>query len=253
MTKFRQLKALIIEDNANDEQQLRNALNAYPHIEITGIYKTGNEGLTAILSQSPDLVFLDIELPDMKGLDIMESLDNKALSNCHFVAYTAYVDYMLESFRNHAFDFLLKPIKQEDLDSIIRRLQVEGIPQQPQTDGKIYKAEENLLLFVNSNDFRMVRLCDIGVFQYNSEHRVWEAVIANIKKPVRLKRNVTNKMLVTLGKQFVQVNQKYVININYLLQVTDNLCSFYPPFQDVDYVKVGSSFRRQLTDMFLCL
>jgi DNA-binding NtrC family response regulator len=58
------------------------------------------------------------------------------------------------TFRNHAFDFLLKPINLKDLDSIIRRMQEEGVSQQLQTNGKIYKAEENLPFFVNSNDFR---------------------------------------------------------------------------------------------------
>jgi len=252
MVNTKHTRVLIIEDNINDVEELKRSLASYQHIEIVGVCRTGKEGLSAIQALKPNVVFLDIELPDMKGLDIIESLDANTLSNCQFVIYTAFIDYMLESFRNHAFDFLLKPIKSEDLDSIIRRLQTTKVPQRSK-DGKIYLANGNLLMFINSMDFRVVRIRDIVLFQYNNEIRVWEAIIANTQKPVRLKRNITNKMLVSLDEQFVQVNQKYIININYLFQVTDNLCSFYPPHNDINYVKVGSSFRRQLMERFLCL
>ena len=125
-------------------------------------------------------------------------------------------------------------IGKDDLEEIIRRWFSSAFPQQPKNDGKVYKAEENLLMFINTSDFRLVRLRDIGIFQYNSDLRIWEAVIASAIKPVRL-------------------NQKYIVNINYLFQVTDNLCMFYPPFQEISYVKVGASFRRQLLDSFLCI
>ena len=253
MSNIQSTRTLIIDDTPSDAEMLVEALKPYSSIEIIGTCTTGKEGLNAIRSLQPDLVFLDIELSDMTGLELIEHLDASTLSRCHFIAYTAYVDYMLESFRNHAFDFLLKPINTDDLDEIIRRWFSAAFPQQPKNDGKVYKAEENLLMFINTTDFRLVRLRDIGIFQYNSDLRIWEAVIASAIKPVRLKRTVTNKMLLSLGTQFVQVNQKYIVNINYLFQVTHNLCMFYPPFQEISYVKVGASFRRQLLDRFLCI
>ncbi len=253
MDKNQQFNTLIIDDSAEDEKALLDALKTYTNIVIRGTYHNGHDGLDAIRNIRPSLVFLDMELPDMKGLDLIESLDGETLSSCRFVIYTNYVDYMLESFRNHAFDFLLKPLRRDDLEKIVQRVQEAASTQVPKAEGKLYKAEENLLMFLNSTDFRLVRLRDIGIFQYNSDQRLWEAVIASNLKPVRLKRNVNNKMLLSLGTNFVQVNQKYIVNINYLFQVTDNLCEFYPPFQNIDYVRVGSSFRRQLMDKFMCL
>ena len=253
MDQDRKFNAIIIEDSASDEISLNKALKKYPNVTICGAYNNGHDGLEAIRRIRPSLVFLDMELPDMRGLDIIECLDAETLSSCRFIMHTSYADCMLESFRNHAFDFLLKPVQPDDLEKVMQRLQEAPSTEMPKAEGKIHKAEENLLMFLNSTDFQLVRLRDIGIFQYNSLHRLWEAVIANNKKPVRLKRNVNNKMLLTLGDQFVQVNQKYIVNINYLFQVTDNLCEFYPPFEDIDYVRVGSSFRRQLMERFLCL
>lgn len=229
------------------------ALKPYPALEIVGECATGRDGLNAIRSLKPDLIFLDIEMSDMTGLDLIEHLDAGTLSRCHFIAYTAYVGYMLESFRNHVFDFLLKPINVDDLDGIMKRWYEADFSQEEKSDGKAFKAEENLLMFINSTDFRLVRLRDIGIFQYNGDLRIWEAVIAGAIKPVRLKRNVNNKMLLTLGNQFIQVNQKFIININYLFQVSDNLCIFYPPFQELTHVKVGISYRKQLLERFLSI
>jgi len=75
-------------------------------------------------------------------------------------------------------------------------------------------------------------------------------VIAGSKNPVRLKRNANNDVLVKINPSFVQVHQRYIININYLMDVTDNVCHFYPPFDDLEYVKVGRLYRKKLLDIF---
>lgn len=253
MAKTDKITAIIIEDDPSDIEALVEQLKPFNYVEVVKSCHTGIEGLKAIRELNPYLVFLDVELPDMKGLELIESIDPALTKKCVFVIYTAFNDYMLESFRNQVFDYLLKPINPDDLASIMRRLQTLETPPMTKVEGKIYKSDEFLLLFVNSTDFQMVKMKDVGVFQYNSEFRVWEVVIANSQKPIKLKRNVSNKTLLSLNDKYVQVNQKYIINIDYLFQVTDNKCTFYPPFQRIDYVKVGSSFRRQLMDSFMSL
>ena len=59
--------------------------------------------------------------------------------------------------------------------------------------------------------------------------------------------------LLSLDSQFVQVNQKCIININYLIEVVDNVCRFYPPFDHLPSVSVGRLYRRKLTEKFFCL
>lgn len=253
MAKIDTFTAIIIDDEPEDVKILVEHLKPFPFVEVVKFCKNGIEGLKAIRELNPSLVFLDVELPDMKGLELIESIDPELTQKCFFVIYTAFIDYMLESFRNQVFDFLLKPINPDELATIMRRLQTSNMPVMTKTEGNLYKSDQNLLMFINSIDFRMVKMKDIGVFQYNSEKRIWEVVIANTLKPIRLKRNVSNKMLLSLNEKYVQVNQKYIINVDYLFQVTDNICSFYPPFQNIDYVKVGSSFRRQLMDRFMSL
>ena len=108
-----------------------------------------------------------------------------------------------------------------------------------------------LLCYTNTEDFQLVNISTIGLFQYNGELRSWEVVIANQSQPVKLKRDVKNKDLLALDDRFIQVSQKYIVNINCLLKVRDNYCIFNPPFEDIDYVKVGRMFRRRLVERFM--
>lgn len=115
------------------------------------------------------------------------------------------------------------------------------------------KCKNKFLFYTNTLDFRLIDKQEIGLFQYNHEMRCWEVVVAGGKAPIKLKRNVKSDRLVNLDGQFVQVNQKYIINVNYLIEVIDNRCHFYAPFEHIDYVKVGRFFRRKLIDKFFCL
>ena len=94
---------------------------------------------------------------------------------------------------------------------------------------------------------------DVCLFQYDHDMRCWEMVVADAKKPVRLKRNVKSTDLLSLDSHYLQVNQKFIVNINYLIEVVDNICHFYPPFEEIDYVKVGRFYRKKLIDRLLSI
>ena len=92
-------------------------------------------------------------------------------------------------------------------------------------DGK--KSDDKFLLYTNTVDFRLVDKRDVCLFQYNHEVRCWEAVVAGCKTPVRLKRTLKSEELLDFDSQFVQVSQRCIINMNYLIEVVDNVCHFY--------------------------
>jgi two-component system LytT family response regulator len=246
------MKIVIIDDNASAIEALMIKLALYADAELSGTAMNGTNGLAIVNKVKPDLLFLDVELPDMSGLDFLEQMQKSSAADCHIVIYTSHDKYMLRSFRNGAFDFLLKPFEQEELDAVMQRFYMK----RPSANvdmkdvGIKRQNEDKLLFYLNTVDFRLVNVKDIGLFQYNHELRVWEVVIAGSKNPVRLKRNANNDVLVKINPSFVQVHQRYIININYLMDVTDNVCHFYPPFDDLEYVKVGRLYRKKLLDIF---
>ena len=249
------MNAIIVDDTKEAIDGLASKLEKYADVTLAATAANGEDGLEKVLRYRPELLFLDMELPDMTGIGFLERLKEESDYWCYVVIYTAYADYMLPAFRNKAFDFLLKPVDEGELDSIMKRFYAdrENGKNRDMQDGAVKKNGGKLLFYTNAVDFRLVQIRDICVFYYDHESRVWTVVAAGCDRPMRLKRNVTKDVLLKIDDNFVQVSQKYIININYLLEVRDNICRFYPPFEDIDYVKVGRFFRRKLISRYNAL
>lgn len=249
------MKVIIIDDDSGARNSLAEKLDLYDDINLVGMASDGTKGLELMKEKKPDLLFLDVEMPEMSGLDFLEQISNDNKIYCHIVMYTSYEGYMLSSFRNNAFDFLLKPIDDNELDKIIKRC-IDDYKKGKDTSSLSLgfeisnPNEDKILFYINSTDFRLVHFKDICMFQYNRDLRTWEAIIADNKVPIRLKHSTTKDSLIKLNKQFVQVNQKYIVNVRYLLEVSDNICRFYPPFDNIEYVKVGRLYRKNLIEQF---
>lgn len=246
------MKAIIIDDEKAAISALTDRLKAFSDIEIVGTTQKAQAGLKMVNELKPDVLFLDVEMPEISGLDFLEHMDTSS-NDCDVVMCTAYDDYMLPSFRSNAFDFLLKPVEHKELEIVIQRLLVNKEKKRntaPSGDSVKKQDEENFLFYTNAIDFRLVRIKDIGIFQYNHQLRSWEVIVAGRKDPIKLKRSITNDQILELDRNFGQVNQKYIINIRYLLEVKDNFCKFYPPFDEIDYVKVGRFFRKRFIERF---
>ena len=81
---------------------------------------TAELGKRHILKYQPDLVFLDVELPDMSGFDLLDDIRDDILPNLRVVFYTVYDKYILDALRASAFDYLLKPYLIEELEALYR-------------------------------------------------------------------------------------------------------------------------------------
>ena len=245
------MKVIIIDDEASSIEALSTKLNNYEDLELRGTADNGTKGISLVKRERPDLLFLDVELPDMSGLEFLDQMEHIVQKPCHVVIYTAHSQYMLPAFRGKAFDFLLKPIDDTELQKVIQRFLIECEEQTGNTNKST--DSEKLILYTNATDFRIVNTNDVGVFKYNHDLRVWEVVVAGREDPVRLKRSANNDTLLSIDPRFIQVSQKYIVNINYLMEVNDSTCQFYPPFNQITYVKVGRQFRKKLLERFSAL
>ncbi len=249
------MRTIIIDDDDKAVDILAEKLKAFDYVKVVGIAATGKRGLEMIAKLSPELVFLDVELPDINGIDFLEHLEDNDCDEMRIVMYTAHPKYMLPSFRGNAFDYLLKPIDDNELISIIDRLRTAEEQENPSQDTGIVKTkkDDKLLFYTNTVDFRLIHTQDIGAFQYNHEQRVWEVVISEREEPIRLKRNVSNESILAIDPRFIQVSQRHIINKNYLMEVRDNICHLYPPFDKLEGIKVGRLFRKKLIEQFTTL
>lgn len=112
----------IVDDDKTAARLLADKLNGFEEAHISGIAANGMDGLALVMDTNPDLLFLDIELPDISGIEFLERIADSAASDCRVVMYTAHQKFMLSAFRNQAFDYLMKPIDDQELRTIIRRV-----------------------------------------------------------------------------------------------------------------------------------
>jgi len=121
------IKAFIIDDEPNCCKTLSMLLDRYcPEVQVTGIFHNGLDALQAINELSPDLVFLDVQMPKMNGFEMLGKLPS---INFHLIFTTSYDQYALKAFKFSAIDYLLKPVDREELQKAVQKvLQRSEIP-----------------------------------------------------------------------------------------------------------------------------
>ena len=102
-------KVVIIDDDYTATEDLKKGLAVYSDMLIKGTAVNGAKGRKMIMEQRPDLLFLDIELPDMLGIRLLSDMRDEVVWDMKVVFYTAYDKYLLQALRESAFDYLLKP------------------------------------------------------------------------------------------------------------------------------------------------
>jgi len=113
------IRTLIVDDEDLARDRLKTLLTHEPRIELIGEASDGKSAVSAIEKLKPDLVFLDVQMPELTGFEVLEALDEKDLPNVVFV--TAHDKFALKAFDVHAVDYLLKPFDRERFQLALQR------------------------------------------------------------------------------------------------------------------------------------
>src|SRR5947209_12544081 len=112
-------RVLIVDDEPLARERLRQLLEAEPDIEIAGECADGRSAVEAINHERPDLVFLDVQMPELDGFGVLEAIGREHTPVVIFV--TAHDRFALKAFEVHAVDYLLKPFDRERFQTALRR------------------------------------------------------------------------------------------------------------------------------------
>ena len=111
------LTAIIIDDETSSRNSLRKKRTNHCHdISIIGECENGEEGIKLLTEKSPDIIFLDVEMPRMNGFTMLQQLQNK---NFEVICITAYDHYAIKAIKFSALDYLVKPVEVEDLKEAV--------------------------------------------------------------------------------------------------------------------------------------
>lgn len=207
------MKTLIIDDERLARQELKKLLLKYPEIEIMDECSNAVEALEKIPALNPDLIFLDIQMPEINGFQLLEKLENVP----RVVFVTAYDEYALKAFEFNALDYLLKPVQPERLDETIKKiLQEKNISSNfKSTIEGNFLTEENQVFLKDGDKCWFVKLSDIRMFE--SEGNYVRVYFHNFK-PLILKslNNLEDRLH---PQQFFRASRKHIINLKWIESV----------------------------------
>jgi two-component system LytT family response regulator len=114
-----QIRALLVDDESLARDMIREMLSDDPSVDIVGECVNGQEAIRAIKAHAPDILFLDMQSPEMGGFEVLEFIKTRRLPHVIFV--TAYDQCAVRAFEDHSLDYLLKPFDRERFLSSWRR------------------------------------------------------------------------------------------------------------------------------------
>src|SRR5690606_41967598 len=153
------IKAILIDDDKNLREGMKKLLALFaPNIKIIGEADSVASGVEAITNLQPQVVFLDIQLNDGTGFDILEKVAerNKTITS-NIVFITAHEQYAIKAFRFSALDFLLKPVDPEELQKVIKK--IETVVASKNDFSHIDLLLENIRKNVRSEERRVGKEC----------------------------------------------------------------------------------------------
>jgi two-component system LytT family response regulator len=203
------MKAIIIDDERLARAELRKLLLEFPEIEVVDEAANAEEGLAKIDSHTPDLIFLDIQMPGKTGFDLLAELERAP----QVIFTTAYDEYALKAFEVNALDYLLKPIEPKRLADAVHKLNnSEHLPNTATFNGENNRSllTESDQVFVKDGDrCWFVKLNEIRLFESVGNYA---KVFFGNNKPLILKS--LNSLEERLDeKVFFRANRKHIVNL----------------------------------------
>jgi two-component system, LytTR family, response regulator len=114
---MKSLRTIVVDDEKPARTRLIGLLSRHDDVEIVGIARNGREAVALIRAEQPDLVFLDVQMPDLDGLAVVKEITPDRMPATIFI--TAFEQYALEAFELHAFGYVLKPFSDERVEAAL--------------------------------------------------------------------------------------------------------------------------------------
>ena len=217
------IRALIIDDEPIACDLLDWMLKQDPEVSILGTCRNGKAALTAIREKHPDLIFLDIQMPDLDGFALLQNL--RVEERPYLIFVTAFDSYAVRAFDVHAIDYLLKPFNQRRFQKALNRAKehifgkkqltllqndLSKVAGQNQTIQRLEIKVSGRILFIPVSEICWIEAAD----QYADVH--WEANSYLVRVSMSwLEKNLN-------PSDFVRIHRSVIVNVNYVREAILN-------------------------------
>ena len=245
------IKTIIVDDDKASIEKLQKDLNTLLEIKVIDTTTSAKIAKQLIVSKQPDLLFLDVEMPEMSGFDLLNEIKSEINPNMRVVFYTAYDKYILDALRASAFDYLMKPYFPEELESVALRVKKNISENQNNLEKLLNKIinQDDRFAVQTVTGVLMVKYDEVLIFEFPNGKRNWDIIFTNGKR-ITLRATITSKEIISITTSFVQVNQKSIINIKHLSYIENKSlkCVFYPEY-DIVEVAVKPKYYKHIREM----
>lgn len=216
------IRAVIIDDERPAREVIANYLAEYcPDVEVTGQASSVREGFAIIKASSPDVVFLDVEMADGTGFDLLSMFDTV---DFRVIFVTAYSEYAIRAFRFSAADYLLKPVSIDELIDAVQKVRsTESADLSKEVITSLLKnmregpARQSTLIIPNIKGFEVLKVPEIIMCQADGYCTNFH--LTGQRKVVSSK-NLKHFDGLLSGQGFLRVHHSYLINLDHVTGYT---------------------------------
>ncbi len=210
------IKTIIVDDERLARKELTKLLQEFPEFEIIDEAENAFEAKELIDKKNPDLIFLDVQMPQKTGFDLLSEIEHIPL----VIFTTAYDNFAIKAFELNAFDYLLKPIEPQRLAASLASVKLEFQKiSQLKSEQHHYQLNEQDQVFVKDGErCWFVKLSEIRVFESVGNYS--KVYFGNVTPLILKSLNYLEERI--NPKLFFRVNRKYMINLKMIKKIETN-------------------------------
>ena len=235
------MKCIIIDDEPIALRGLKRLIEKDSRLEIIGAFDSAKESLLFLKDNDVELIFLDIQMPEINGLELAKILDNKAL----VIFTSAYPQYAIDSYEVNAIDYILKPINRNRLSKAIdRAIATHNLLNSSSDEIKDIKSNDTCLIVKSERKYMRIQIMDILFIQGLKDYSMIQLEDSKVVTHLTLKA----LMNILPQGQFIRISKSYVVNKSRVRLFDSN---------DVEILNytlpIGSSYREDAIEKLLKL
>lgn len=241
------IKTAIIDDDEGFLFSLKEHLSFFPEVELKGLASKYKQARKVLENEDLDLVFLDVEMPVRNGFELLQETRLAGNTNFKVVFYTAYDKYLIHALRENAFDYILKPVKHDELTAIIERFKSQNNDQQKLALPVFALGLAEIISLPTATGIRFLDKNSILFFECSSESifdkKSWKAVLTD-RSQIKLRTSTSAKdILEFMDSKFMRINPSCIVNISFLsaIEFSTRTCQLLPPFNDITIIASRSN------------
>lgn len=209
---MKKIKVIIVDDERLSREELKRSLKLYEDFVLIGEAENADEAKALIENEIPDLIFLDIQMPEKSGFDLLESLDNVP----EVLFTTAHNQYAVQAFEVNALDYLMKPIREERFAKAIEKIRntiiaKSSLQNAAAKDRKIFIKDGEKRFFIPLDEIYLIESLE------NYTRLFFQDKKALQRRSLRQWEEILDENI------FFRINRTEIININYIRKVSTTI------------------------------